>query len=197
MVPLYLIILIRTIHLYGEPVRIALMRTTNVMNEMTARQFGGALHPTMSMKLKLPDSPTCFTRISSMNITRFALLLIAATAYASLPTGSRAQELSGGGWRGTWHDENKDHTGPLRGWFKPTHDGNYRVVFTGKYAKVVPFVFATKLRVVGRDGDQVILGGSSRLPLFGRFTYNGIADGNNFEAQYNSRRWKGSFRLMR
>ncbi|MSU78642.1 MAG: hypothetical protein EXS16_11185 [Gemmataceae bacterium] len=127
----------------------------------------------------------------------FVPLFLSLIAIASYANTGRSQELSGGGWRGTWHDENKDHTGPLRGWFKQTHDGHYRVAFTGKYAKVVPFFFSTKLNVVGRDGDQVILGGSSRLPLFGRFNYNGAADGNNFNAQYDSRLWRGSFRLTR
>ncbi len=128
---------------------------------------------------------------------RFTPLLLSFLVIAAYASAARTQELSGGGWRGTWHDENKDHTGPLRGWFKQTNDGNYRVVFTGRFAKVVPFRYSTKLNVVGRDGDQVILGGSSRLPFFGQFNYNGVADANHFEAYYDSRTWRGSFRMTR
>src|SRR5437773_6435671 len=81
-----------------------------------------------------------------------------------------AGELDGRWPCGKWTDDNTGHEGPLRGRFQQIDDCHYRAVFTGKFAKVVPFVFMTKLNVVGREGDKVILAGESRLPGMGKFT---------------------------
>jgi hypothetical protein len=108
-----------------------------------------------------------------------------------------AGELEGRWRRGYWTDTNTGHEDMLRGRFRPLPDGNYRAVFTGKFAVIVPFRFATTLEVVGRDGDKVILAGSPRVPGFGRFTYHAVADANNFHASYESRRWRGEFVLWR
>ncbi len=103
-----------------------------------------------------------------------------------------------GRWRsGSWSDNNSGHTGPLRARFRMTDTGNYRVVFTGRFAKVVPFRYATRLNVVGQDGDKTIFAGESRLPLFGRFTYNGVGTAQRFNMQYDSRRYTGEFNLER
>ena len=103
-----------------------------------------------------------------------------------------------GRWRnGSWTDDNSGHEGPLRGRFREQADGNYRVVFTGRFAKIVPFRFATTLNVVGQDGDQVVMSGESRIMGISRFTYHATADAQNFHAQYSSRRWTGSFNLNR
>ena len=106
----------------------------------------------------------------------------------------------GAGWRwpcGTWVDVNSGHTGPLKARFRQIDDCHYRVVFTGRFAKVVPFRFATTLNVVGRDGDQVLLAGESRLMGLYKFTYNASADEHRFNAQYQSGRWTGEFNLSR
>lgn len=106
-------------------------------------------------------------------------------------------ELDGRWRRGFWTDANTGHEDALRGRFRQQSDGNYRVVFTGRFAKIVPFRFATTLNVVGHDGDKVIMSGESRLMGFGRFSYDAVADGNSFQAQYSSRRWRGEFHLWR
>ena len=108
-----------------------------------------------------------------------------------------AGELDGGGWRGTWTDNNSGHEGPLHGRFQQNDCGDYRVVFTGKFAKVVPFRFKTTLKVVGQEGDKVIMAGESRVALFWKFSYNATADAHCFSAQYHSRRWTGDFQLSR
>ncbi len=110
---------------------------------------------------------------------------------------ARGSELEGRGWRGTWVDNNAGHDGALRARFRPTRDGNYRAVFSGTYYKVIPFVFATKLNVVERDGGRVTLAGESRVMGFGRFTYNAVADEHHFNSQYQSGRWVGEFNLRR
>lgn len=129
-----------------------------------------------------------------MKFCRF-VLIGAACLLAAAKT--NADDLEGRWSSGSWIDTNSGHQGPLRGYFRPTSDCNYRAVFTGKYAKIVPFRFSTTLNVVGREGDKTYLAGESRFPLFGRFTYSGVADGHHFNMQYDSRRWRGEFNLER
>jgi hypothetical protein len=112
-----------------------------------------------------------------------------------LATSTSAGELDGR-WRGKWTDDVRGHEGQLRGRFRETRDGNYRIVFRGTFRKVIPFVFATKLNVVERDGDKIVFDGTSRVGGM-RFTYRAVATGNEFNAQYSSRGWTGGFHLTR
>ena len=125
-----------------------------------------------------------------------SIIVFGSLALAGAST-ARGSELEGGGWRGTWIDNNAGHVGPLRARFRPTRDGNYRAVFTGTFYKVIPFVFAAKLNVLGQEGGKTILAGESRVMGFGRFSYNAVADGHNFNSQYHSGRWAGEFNLTR
>ena len=128
----------------------------------------------------------------------FCLCALSVAAALFLPAGNIAAGELDGRWRnGSWIDTNTGHDGPLRGHFRETRNGDYRVVFTGRFRKVFPFVFPTTLKVVGRDGDKVIMSGTSRVGIFGRFTYTAVADSNTFDAQYHSRRWTGEFHLTR
>jgi hypothetical protein len=108
-----------------------------------------------------------------------------------------AAELDGRWPHGSWIDTNKGHEGPLRAHFRATDDCHCRVVFTGRFFKVIPFRFATTLNVVGREGAQVFMQGESPVGLFGRFTYSAVADGCHFHADYCSSRWRGEFNLNR
>ena len=94
-------------------------------------------------------------------------------------------------------DNNSGHEDVLRARFREQADGNYRVVFTGRFAKIIPFRFATTLNVVGHNGDKVIMEGESRIMGFSRFSYHAVGDANQFNAQYESRRWRGEFNLSR
>jgi hypothetical protein len=129
-----------------------------------------------------------------MGIATRWLLGMRLLAWASTAS---AGELDGRWRNGFWTDTNTGHEDVLRGRFHQKADGNYRVVFTGRFAKVIPFRFATTLNVVGQDGDKVVMAGESRVMGFGRFSYNAVADGNHFNAQYDSRRWRGEFTLWR
>lgn len=102
-----------------------------------------------------------------------------------------------GAWRGDWVDNKSGHQGPLRARFQQCEDGNYRVVFSGRFAKVIPFRYTTTLNVVGRDGDQIIMAGESRVGGIMRFSYQAVADEHHFHSQYSSRRWTGEFNLCR
>ena len=132
-----------------------------------------------------------------MRRSQWALLAGIVLTLAGTANTVPAGELYGR-WRdGVWTDSNTGHEGPLRARFRQRDESHYRVVFTGRFFKVIPFRFATTLNVVDRDGDKVIMAGESRVMGFGRFTYDAVADEHNFNAQYSSRRWRGEFNLHR
>ncbi len=124
-------------------------------------------------------------------------LILSVILILGIAGAASAQELDGRWPCGTWIDTNTGHEGPLKAHFRQTDDCHYRVVFTGRFAKVIPFRFATTLDVVGRDGGKVFLAGQSRLMGFYRFNYSAVADEHQFNAQYSSRRWTGEFNLNR
>lgn len=125
--------------------------------------------------------------------------VIAAIALLVSASGSAfAQEPNlSGRWSGYWVSEASGHTGPLNGRFKQTDDTHYRVVFTGRFAKVIPFRYSQKLEVIGSEGDTVFLAGSSRLPGFGTYEYSANATSRDFHATYQSRKDRGAFILRR
>lgn len=111
-------------------------------------------------------------------------------------TPSLAQDLTGP-WCGSWNDCKSGHHGPLRGTFSKCDEQHYRVVFTGRFFKVIPFRFATTLDVTGQKDGKVLMSGQSRLGLFGVFNYSAEATDANFTASYSSRRYEGQFLLKR
>ncbi len=118
------------------------------------------------------------------------LLMITTTALAGEPNLS-------GRWRGRWSSESTGHSGPLNARFRQTACDEYRVVFTGRFLKIVPFRYAETLHVTGSDGTVVYLAGSSRLLGFGTFSFDAAATGNAFNATFSSRRDRGQFNLSR
>ena len=129
---------------------------------------------------------------------RFAWVLFALIVGSTcLAHQALAGELDGR-WRyGSWTDDNTGHTGPLRARFRETAHGDYRVVFTGRFAKIVPFRFATTLNVVERKDGIVEMAGESRIMGIWRFNYHAVADEHHFQSQYSSSRWRGEFSLQR
>ena len=107
-----------------------------------------------------------------------------------------AQDLTGR-WCGEWNDCRSGHRGPLRATFSKCDDEHYRVVFTGRFFKVIPFRFSTVLDVVGHEEGRVVLSGQSRVGLFGTFRYDAVATDTDFTANYSSRRYEGQFLLHR
>lgn len=113
-----------------------------------------------------------------------------------LPTPARATDLTGS-WSGEWRDTKSGHTGPLRATFSTRDGEHYRVTFTGRFRKVIPFRYTVELTVACREGERVFLTGEQKLPLFGTFTYTAEADAACFTARFSSRRYEGEFNLRR
>lgn len=124
-------------------------------------------------------------------------LVVISLALASFSSKVHAGDLTGN-WSGYWEDCLSGHSGPLRGTFCKCDDNHYRVTFSGRFFKVVPFRYTVVLTVVGQEGDKVLLAGQSDLgPLFGTFTYRAEATDTHFVSDYCSRRYQGKFVLDR
>ena len=119
----------------------------------------------------------------------FALLVHAGNVLAQ-------PDLSGR-WTGNWVSETNGHTGPLHARFRQIDDSTYRVAFHGRFAKVVPFWYTTKLHVVSVNDDQVQLTARQQLPLLGAYRTTASATATQFEAKFSSRSDAGRFVMSR
>lgn len=125
------------------------------------------------------------------------LLLSSAGARAGAPPCGPGIDLSGR-WTGYWVSDKNGHRGPLRGHFEKVSEACYRVRFSGRFWKVVPFVYTVTLSVVEHRGDSVVLSGATPLgPVLGSFRYDAAATACHFEARFTSKNDCGRFVLDR
>ena len=99
-----------------------------------------------------------------------------------------------GVWRGGWSSGTTGHHGPMRVRVRQTPHGDYRAVFAGRFAGVVPFVYGTTLTPTGYPGHYV---SAKRLPLVGTYEMSAVITPGNFHAHYTSRRDVGVFDMSR
>lgn len=117
----------------------------------------------------------------------------------SFSTGAFAAppELTGR-WSGYWVSEKSGHTGPLHGKFVQLDDETYRVRFHGRFAKIIPFAYSTKMHVAGTSDDVVALTANQNLgPFLGTFQTSATATATFFDASFTSRGDSGRFVLTR
>ena len=108
-----------------------------------------------------------------------------------------ASDLSGS-WKGYWQNSNNRHTGPIRATFVKLDESRYRVHFTGRFFKVLPFHYTVVLNVVESTGDSVRLEGSQYVGRrFGTFRYTADATDCDFAARYTSCKFQGKFVMTR
>ena len=100
-----------------------------------------------------------------------------------------------GKWRGSWSSETTGHKGPLKARVRRTGDGQYRALFVGRFAGVIPFVYPAKLERV--PGTCHCFRSSQRLPLLGTYTMTATVSGNRFVADFRGRRDSGVFQMSR
>lgn len=120
----------------------------------------------------------------------FVLLALAGSAAAQPPDLTVR-------WDGYWVSDVNGHTGPLHARFRQLDADTYRVAFRGRFAKIVPFWYATKLEVTGTGDGVVLLGASRQLPLLGEYRTNAIVTATNFDATFTSRKDSGRFVMTR
>jgi hypothetical protein len=137
---------------------------------------------------------TPYIRINR-NVLPLAILACGVVFFGMTPS-SFGADLSGT-WSGTWESGTKNHCGPLRATFCQTDEDHYKVRFSGRFWKVIPFRYSVTLDVVKRDGDKIFLSGSQKLLFFGTFCYEAEADSCTFTATYTANRDHGVFSLTR
>ena len=133
------------------------------------------------------------TPVTRMARTPVALLKLVAF---SSTAGAQPPDLAGR-WSGHWVSETNGHTGPLHARFRQIDDDTYRVTFRGRFAKVLPFWYTTKLDVVAVGDGVVSLAAAQRLPLLGTYSTTATATATDFDATFTSRSDSGRFILSR
>lgn len=127
-----------------------------------------------------------------------AIVLTALTLTLSLASERLLAADLSGCWAGSWQSCTTGHAGPLRAEFTRCDDDRYRVKFSGRFFKIIPFTYTVTLDVISEDAEGVVLAGSSYLGrMFGTFTYRATADECRFTANYSSKKDSGMFRLTR
>jgi hypothetical protein len=118
---------------------------------------------------------------------------------ALVPSFATAQEPDlTGRWSGYWQSDKNGHTGPLNARFTAKPDGSYRVVFTGRFAKIIPFIYATTFQASSAGPDMLNMSASQNLgPGLGTFDTNGYATSSNFDARFSARGDSGRFVMSR
>lgn len=124
-------------------------------------------------------------------------LLIACALLSLSFSGARDTNAASpsGSWRGSWSSETTGHRGPLKARVRETGNGNYRAVFVGRFAGVVPFIYPASLTRV--PGTCNCYRSSQRLPLMGTYQMTASITGNRFYATFSSRKDRGVFDLKR
>lgn len=127
----------------------------------------------------------------------FVLLALPSVGSAQPGVGAPAPPDLTGSWSGYWLSDTNGHTGPLRAKFTRVGPDQYRVVYSGRFAKVIPFRYVAKMDVVGTCSDAVVLTAEKPLGPFGTFRTTAVGTGTTFDATFNSRRDNGKFVLRR
>lgn len=102
-----------------------------------------------------------------------------------------------GRWSGYWVSDVNGHHGPLRAVVRPQDPDTYRVIFSGRFAKVIPFRYTATMQVIGRGEDVLILATERRVGFRGTFRTTAVVSHTHFDATFTSPRDYGRFVLMR
>lgn len=100
-----------------------------------------------------------------------------------------------GRWRGSWSSQTSGHKGPMRARIRQVDSNTYRALFVGRFAGVVPFMYPATLERV--PGTQNCYQSSQRLPLMGTYRMTASISSGRFNANYRSRRDRGTFRMRK
>ncbi len=107
------------------------------------------------------------------------------------------QDLSGN-WTGRWQSSTNNHGGPMQATFVQQCGDELQVKFRGRFAKVIPFRYRARLKIVYQEPGLTIVGGSKKIgPFSGGYTYSGQISDGCFTGSYSSRRYQGGWAISR
>jgi len=104
-------------------------------------------------------------------------------------------ETPSGKWSGYWVSDVNGHNGPIKARFSELEDGTLRVCFTGRYAKVIPFLFRTQLTAVEQEDGTHYTVEHSLGRRWGTFSLDAQITDGQFVARYDSADDHGQFIL--
>ncbi|MCH1494244.1 MAG: hypothetical protein L7U72_03355 [Rubripirellula sp.] len=138
--------------------------------------------------------------LSQLARMTFVTLLIGGVNALTAQHGSA--ESTVGKWRGEWRSESTGHHGPLRARIRQVDEDQYRAVFTGRFFKVIPFIYPTKLERMdnpstGEDETVEHLSSRQKLPFLGTYRMQATVSEDRFQATFEGRRDSGTFDLTR
>lgn len=125
------------------------------------------------------------------------ILFIAAQSDSASAAEPTPIDISGC-WSGYWMSCADGHSGPMQATICKIGDNCYSARFKGKFFVVIPFRYSTRFRVVGREGDALLLAGEERLgPVLGTYRFNATVTATDFDASYSARIDNGKFVMKR
>lgn len=126
-----------------------------------------------------------------------SLVLATLLVWAGAAQHASAVDLSGC-WEGCWASNCTRHHGPMKATFVKCGESSYQVAFRGRFFGVLPFKYDVTLNVVENNDETVTLSGSNYLGrMFGTFTYTATATDCQFNADYDSCKDNGVFKLTK
>ena len=114
--------------------------------------------------------------------------------FGCLQTQPAEAQAASGVYRGGWQSSTTGHRGPMNVRLRQQSSGEYRALFTGRFAGVIPFVYRAKLEPTVVPGHFV---SERRLPLMGTYRMSAVISPGGFYASYTSRKDVGSFQMRR
>lgn len=115
-------------------------------------------------------------------------------AFGCLQMQPAVAQGASGVYRGGWQSSTTGHRGPMNVRLRQQSNGEYRALFTGRFAGVIPFVYRAKLAPTGVPGHFV---SERQLPLMGTYRMSAVIGPGGFYASYTSRKDVGSFQMRR
>lgn len=107
-------------------------------------------------------------------------------------------DLLAGCWSGSWVSCKNGHNGKLRATFCRINDRQVQALFTGSFARILPFRYKAVLDIVHEEEGMIQVRGSQRLgPIMGTFSYEATITADQFKATYSSRRDCGQWNMTR
>ncbi|HBE71259.1 MAG TPA: hypothetical protein DDW52_24190, partial [Planctomycetaceae bacterium] len=102
-----------------------------------------------------------------------------------------------GRWVGTWDQpaagkQRRDHRGSLRVRLRPVGPGQYRGVFAGRFAVVIPYIYRADVYQYGHT-----ITSTRRLGPLGNYSMNLRANGNSLRGGWSAMGYRGNIQLQR
>ncbi|MEC9091304.1 MAG: hypothetical protein VX438_01270 [Planctomycetota bacterium] len=138
--------------------------------------------------------PICLQGLVFFALT-FVLTSLPSHSFAQETQASQADPLAGN-WCGSWRSGQTGHHGKLRATFCRIGKSQVEAVFTGSFAKILPFRYKATLEIVHEEPGKIQLRGAQQLgPIMGTFSYAATVTADQFVATYQSRKDCGKWTM--